>query len=88
MIVNDFLRAWEEGVTAVASPVLRRQDEVSRADLGQHAGLLRIKTHLQTGQVTYGTLNASYGKGCTTTPTASWNKGCGGEPTMTTGICP
>ncbi len=50
MIVNDLLRAWEEGIAVASAPVLRRRDEVSQADLGQHASVLRIKTHVQTGR--------------------------------------
>jgi hypothetical protein len=84
MIVNDLLRAWEEGVAEVASPALNRRDEVSQADLGQHATALRVKTHVQTGQGTYG---VSWGKGCDRPPTASWNKGCGGVQLTAGPIC-
>jgi hypothetical protein len=53
MNVKDLLKAWEEGIVAAAALASKRREEVSQADLSDHMNVLRIRTHLQTGQVGY-----------------------------------
>jgi hypothetical protein len=62
MNVKELLEAWEEGVVAATAPALRRREEVSGADLSEHMHVLRIRTHLRTGQPQWAvaTPNASH----------------------------